>query len=438
MPNFYGVFKDNDLIGGTLYTYYTKIYKIIYDGEIYNSVEIKMELIELGHTFSTFLEEEIVLKAYIEWGSNTLSKFDGVFSIAIFDVENNRLFMAVDFLGIKPIYYRVNEGELVFANRIEKLNLTKYTTTYDKMANLFLFNKDHINGKSIVNSVNILLPSSFLVFDGEIELHTYERVNKYDDYIEKIYRRIIPETNISTILIESDFNIVAAVFTADMLNRINKKPNVFSYDAIDKIKNNYEVEEKRILNDFSINNFYKLVRIKEIPSENDFSKFYLALKSVKDKLSVIVSCVDYGFYKYNYDLINMKKDLFSKEFEENVHKEKIINKFDQKTESILKNREKIAKYFGLTLRDAVIENKREFFKNFYELIKLNSVKIPRSYDKVYVKTLFDEYEHILNVPTARIFEVLDREKMKDVKDIRIVTMVLELNYWLKEYNVEIR
>ena len=248
-----------------------------------------------------------------------------------------------------------------------------------------------------------MLPSSFLVFDGEIELHTYERVNKYDDYIEKIYRRIIPETNISTILIESDFNIVAAVFTADMLNRINKKPNVFSYDAIDKIKNNYEVEEKRILNDFSINNFYKLVRIKEIPSENDFSKFYLALKSVKDKLSVIVSCVDYGFYKYNYDLINMKKDLFSKEFEENVHKEKIINKFDQKTESILKNREKIAKYFGLTLRDAVIENKREFFKNFYELIKLNSVKIPRSYDKVYVKTLFDEYEHILNVPTARIF-----------------------------------
>jgi len=82
MPEFYGIVRNSEWYGCDENDY-SKKYKIIYDGEIYNSMELKMELLEKGYLFYTYLEEEVVLKAFIEWGVDCFDKFSGKFFIAI-------------------------------------------------------------------------------------------------------------------------------------------------------------------------------------------------------------------------------------------------------------------------------------------------------------------------------------------------------------------
>jgi asparagine synthase (glutamine-hydrolysing) len=95
---------------------------IIFNGEIYNYIELREELKTLGHIFKTESDTEVILHGYEEWGENCTNHFNGIFAFAIYNRLKNELFLARDHLGVKPLYYQfTTEGEFVFASEIKAL-----------------------------------------------------------------------------------------------------------------------------------------------------------------------------------------------------------------------------------------------------------------------------------------------------------------------------
>ena len=101
-------------------------YWITYNGEIYNFIEIRTELESLGYNFHTNSDTEVILIAYKEWGANCLDRFMGMFSFAILDRKNKKLFLARDRFGIKPLYYWISDsGDFYFASEIKQFTFSK-------------------------------------------------------------------------------------------------------------------------------------------------------------------------------------------------------------------------------------------------------------------------------------------------------------------------
>ena len=91
---------------------------ITYNGEVYNFIEIRRELIDLGYTFSSESDTEVVLNAYDRWGEKCVERFIGMFAFGIWDEATKGLFLARDRMGIKPLYYYFDDNTFLFASRL--------------------------------------------------------------------------------------------------------------------------------------------------------------------------------------------------------------------------------------------------------------------------------------------------------------------------------
>lgn len=96
-------------------------YSVVYNGEIYNYLELRHELEQLGHQFHTHTDTEVLLESYLQWGADAVRRFIGMFAFAIFDRERSVLFLARDFFGIKPLYYSAGKEQFAFASEIRAL-----------------------------------------------------------------------------------------------------------------------------------------------------------------------------------------------------------------------------------------------------------------------------------------------------------------------------
>lgn len=120
-------------------------YHMVYNGEVYNYVEIRKELIRLGVSFLTDSDTEVVLKSYIQWGEKALSKFNGMWAIAIWDSKLKRLFLSRDRFGKKPLFYLSLSKGFTFASEMKALypfieNITHNTkNAFFSYGNLFKY-----------------------------------------------------------------------------------------------------------------------------------------------------------------------------------------------------------------------------------------------------------------------------------------------------------
>lgn len=94
-------------------------YVMTYNGELYNYVELREELIKKGYTFKTSGDTEVLLFSYIEWGQNCLYKLNGMWAFAIFDKKKQSLFLSRDRFGVKPLYYFNISNALAFASELK-------------------------------------------------------------------------------------------------------------------------------------------------------------------------------------------------------------------------------------------------------------------------------------------------------------------------------
>jgi asparagine synthase (glutamine-hydrolysing) len=143
---------------------------IIFNGEIYNYKELRAELQAKGHQFRTNSDTEVIIHGYKEWGTGVFNHLNGMFGLAIWDVLNERLVVARDAMGIKLVYYKIDNGQLTFGSEIRTITAAKNSKpTVDPVAlNLFLRFRYTPSPLTIFNGIRKLAPGSMLIVeDGE-------------------------------------------------------------------------------------------------------------------------------------------------------------------------------------------------------------------------------------------------------------------------------
>lgn len=149
---------------------------IVYNGELYNYLDLRPQLEAKGHRFATHSDTEVILHAYEEWGTACLPHFNGMFAFAIWDVARECLFLARDQIGIKPFYYYLDDQRLIFASEIKAIlaNPTVPRALHlPGLANFLAFGHA-IAPETIYQKIRKLLPGHYmLVQDGAIQTVEY-------------------------------------------------------------------------------------------------------------------------------------------------------------------------------------------------------------------------------------------------------------------------
>ena len=94
-------------------------YMLVYNGELYNTEEIRRDLKKQGWRFDGHSDTEVLLKAFIEWGEDCLARFNGIFAFAVWNEKTETLFAARDRIGVKPFFYALRDGHFIFASEIK-------------------------------------------------------------------------------------------------------------------------------------------------------------------------------------------------------------------------------------------------------------------------------------------------------------------------------
>lgn len=102
-------------------TWQGKHYTLVYNGELYNTQEVRDQLEKLGHEFSGHSDTEVVLHAFSQWGEGSLQKLNGIFAFAVWEREEKRLFLARDRMGVKPLFYKFHKDGMIFASEIKTI-----------------------------------------------------------------------------------------------------------------------------------------------------------------------------------------------------------------------------------------------------------------------------------------------------------------------------
>ena len=140
---------------------------IVYNGEIYNYIELKKELENEKYIFSTTSDTEVLLKAYIHWGPNLLKKIKGMFSFVIYDIEKKILFCARDHFGQKPFFYYFKNNQFIFSSELR--SILKHPSIEKKLCKRSISNYLHydsfVGDSTPIENCFKLLPSEYLIFD---------------------------------------------------------------------------------------------------------------------------------------------------------------------------------------------------------------------------------------------------------------------------------
>ena len=149
---------------------------INFNGEIYNYKEIRKELIELGHTFSTNADTEVILHGFEQWQEGVLDKLRGMFGFAIYNTVDHSLFIARDFFGIKPIHYTQVGEHFIYASEIKSiLQFPKFEKKFNyRTLDNYLSFQYAVPPETFFEGVYCLMPGHYLWYkNGEVTTHRY-------------------------------------------------------------------------------------------------------------------------------------------------------------------------------------------------------------------------------------------------------------------------
>lgn len=245
---------------------------IVFNGEIYNYQELREELIKKGHIFKNNADTEVLIHGYEEFGEDMLNHLRGMFAFVIWDSKNKKLFGARDFFGIKPFYYAVVEGQLVFASEIK--SILEYTP-YKKEMNTealenYLTFQYSVLPETFFKGIFKLMPSHSITFEnGKVEIKRYwepkfepdeniglnELVDKIDDAMQdSIKKHKISDVEVGSFLSSGvDSSYVAACFKGDKTFTVG-----FDYEKYNEIDYAKALSEK-----IEIDNYSKLISTDE-------------------------------------------------------------------------------------------------------------------------------------------------------------------------------
>ncbi|MCI9545212.1 MAG: asparagine synthase (glutamine-hydrolyzing) [Lachnospiraceae bacterium] len=227
---------------------------ISYNGEIYNMKELKTELMRQGAVFETTSDTEVILVGYMMHGKDYVKKLNGIFAIALWDSRSEEICLFRDRLGVKPLFYTVKDGTLVFASEIKGLfaypGIQPVLDTAG-LCEIFALGPAKSYGKGVFKDIQEALPGHCLTY-GRDSLHTeaYWKLQSrpHEDSMEKTIEKtawlvedavklqMLSDIPISTFLSGGvDSSLVTAV-CAKELKKQGKTMNTFSFDFVDNDK----------------------------------------------------------------------------------------------------------------------------------------------------------------------------------------------------------
>jgi len=230
-------------------------YIISYNGELYNTREVRNELISLGHIFSTNCDTEVVLRAFIEWGACCLEKFNGIFAFAIWNNKNKSLFLARDRLGVKPLFYTQHGKSIIFASEIKSILAhpdIKPIIDRNGLAEIFTLGPSRTPGCGVFKSICELKPGYCLSYDiSGIHIKQYWRLKSKphtDDLNDTMYkvafllkdaitRQLVSDVPVCTFLSGGlDSSAVSAIASMYLEMEKKEKLHTYSVDYVDNEK----------------------------------------------------------------------------------------------------------------------------------------------------------------------------------------------------------
>lgn len=168
----------------------TKTLWIVFNGEIYNYIELRDELKQKGYEFHTSTDTEVALAAYSEWGYECVNRFNGMWAFVIYDKSKKQLFASRDRFGVKPFYYCKNENIFAFASEQKALlaaGIVDFKPNERAMADYWLFTTMEEEEEGMLKGIYELVPSYSLTLNldtGELKKWKYYTLpysNKYTD-----------------------------------------------------------------------------------------------------------------------------------------------------------------------------------------------------------------------------------------------------------------
>jgi len=241
-----------DICGGRQPMTFGK-YTIVYNGELYNTDEVRSEL-SGDFSFDTDSDTEVVLKSYIKWKDKCVDKFNGIFAFAVYDEEMHRLFLARDRIGVKPLFYFLSKNKLIFASEIPALlEHPDVPRQVDEngVAELILMSPSRTMGCGVIKGVKEVKAGycGFYTENG-LELHEYWRLRAYELnetfeqtvehtrelVTDSIKRQLVSDVPICTFLSGGlDSSIISSVAGSEM-KKHGKVISTFSVDYLDNEK----------------------------------------------------------------------------------------------------------------------------------------------------------------------------------------------------------
>lgn len=319
---------------------------LVYNGELYNTEELRRQLMAMGHRFMTRSDTEVVLHAYAEYGADCVAYMNGIYAFAVWESGTKRLFLARDRIGVKPLFYKIHQNGLLFASEIK--TILRYPSVSAELnregaMQIVLLGPGRLPGSGVFRGIREVEPGYRGYYEnGKLRLERYwylqdrEHTDDFETTAERvrelvtdaIKRQMVSDVPIGTFLSGGlDSSIITAVCAGEMANR-GEKLHTFSVDYLNndryfqsgKFQPNSDASYIRLMQDTLVTDHHRAVltpenllevmedatRARDLPGMADVDFSLLAFcKEIRKDVKVALSgeCADeiFGGYPWYRD-----------------------------------------------------------------------------------------------------------------------------------------
>lgn len=348
-----------DPIGGCqpmIKSYGGNDYVIVYNGQIYNTLELKNTLLENGFILDGYSDTEILLKSFIYYGEDVVNHLNGIFSFAIWDNRKNELFIARDHFGVKPLYYTLFENTFIFASELKALFMypgVEKELDEQGISELIGIGPAHTSGITVYKNIYELKPAHYGIYNKNglyinkyWSLKSRQHTDNFNQTCEKIKflledaisRQLVSDVPLCTFLSGGLDSSIITKYASEYYKKNGlSRLNTYSVDYVDNDKNfvksdfqpnsdnyyidlmtenTYSINKKVLLDTPDLADYLKDAMIaRDVPGMADVdSSLLLFCKYVKKEHTVAVmgECADeiFGGYPWFFREDALNSDTF--------------------------------------------------------------------------------------------------------------------------------
>ncbi|MFL0267255.1 asparagine synthase (glutamine-hydrolyzing) [Candidatus Clostridium radicumherbarum] len=363
-------------------------YTIVYNGELYNTEEVRNKLKSEGFSFKSYSDTEVLLIAFIAWGEECLRYINGIYAFGIWNEANNSLFLARDPLGVKPLFYTKRENSIIFGSEIKTLLShpdVEAVVDKDGLTELFALGPARNLGSGIFKDIKEVPPAHCLVFNSHsLKLKEYWKIESKPHeesfkqtiehtrslIIDAVERQLIADVPVCTFLSGGlDSSAISSIASNYFKNNNMHKLNTYSIDYIGNDKyfkaNEYQPNADssyiKLMSNYIDSNHHNIIvdneavamALKDAVLANDLpgmadidSSLYLFCKEVRKDAVVALSgeCADeifggYPWFRREEDInaktfpwsryVNERKDILSEDLKKLPLEENSKEKYEE-------------------------------------------------------------------------------------------------------------